>query len=322
MTTTAQALASQQTRTVHSAHPLLSVIAWELRRFRSSRSTRVVLPLTFAFFLLVIWLLWALRFGGMVSFGNGARFTVAITSAEGLVATLPVFSFLLTMILPFITTDGTARDLKRQAHELLMATPLPTWAYIWGRYLAGLLVSLGLAVVLLASLLLMGMILHQTQENYPLPQPEAMLSIWAVALAPTTILISSITFALGTMLQRNSNLVKIAVLISWFVCTLVLPSIPTAGSGRVPTWYLTWEPTNTGMSALLQAPYTQGFSTIFRSSSGESSDSAILAALTNLEQQMPDLGQWILPHLVWMGLGLALVVLAALTFKRFSNIPN
>ena len=40
------------------------------------------------------------------------------------------------------------------------------------------------------------------------------------------------------------------------------------------------------------------------------------------EQQMPDLTPWILPHLIWIGLGLALVLIARLSFKRFRNIPS
>src|SRR5256884_3560350 len=52
--------------------------------------------------------------------------------------------------------DGVTRDLNRRTHELLMTTALPTWAYVWGRYLAGLVMSLGLALLLLASILGMG----------------------------------------------------------------------------------------------------------------------------------------------------------------------
>jgi ABC-type transport system involved in multi-copper enzyme maturation permease subunit len=308
--------------TTAQRHALPTVIAWEARRLRASRTTWVIVLLAFGLFLLVVWLLWLLKFAGSGGFGNGTTFitySIPVTSAQGLVITLPVFSFLLALILPFVNTDGTARDLKQRTHELLMSTSVPSWAYIWGRYLVCLFVSLGLAALLLTALLLMGLILHQTQADYPPPQPGALILIWAVALVPTAILISSASFALGTILQRHSNLVKIGLILSWFMLGLVLPSIPVGGSGHVPAWYLTWEPTNIGMTALLQAPYNQGATMILTAAANGGSASAILAALADMEQQVPDLGPYILPHLIWVGFGLALVGYAALSFKRFSN---
>jgi ABC-type transport system involved in multi-copper enzyme maturation permease subunit len=239
-----------------------------------------------------------------------------------MVMVLPVLSFLLALILPFINTDGIARDLKLRTHELLMSTPLPGWAYFWGRYAACMLVSLGLVALLLVALLLMGLLLHQTQADYLPPQVLAIVLIWAVALAPTAVLISSVTFALGAVLQRRSNMAALAIILSWFVCTLVLPTIPASGSGRVPAWYLQWEPTNIGMTALLQAPFSQGTLTLLDSASSGGRDSAVLAGLANLEQQMPDLGPWILPHMIWMGVGLALVLIVGCSFKRFRNVPG
>lgn len=325
MNATASILSRQQTRAGQHPHPLLAVVTWEIRRFFSSRTTWWVLPLTFGLLLFITWLLWLSKVAGTTGFGNGATFTtfsVALTSAQGMILILPTLSTLLALILPFVNTDGIARDLKQRTHELLMSTPLPTWAYAWGRYAACVLLSLGLAVLVLVSLLLMGLILHQTQTNYPLPQFDAVAIIWAVALVPTTILVSSVSFGLGTIVQRYSNLVKMGILLGWFVCAFVLPVIPTAGAGHVPTWYLSWEPTNNGMAALLQAPYTQGTAQILNDAARGGGDHATLVALTNLEQQMPNLGGWILPHLVWALLGLAVVVAAALTFRRFRNANN
>jgi hypothetical protein len=112
------------------------------------------------------------------------------------------------------------------------------------------------------------------------------------------------------------------VILGWFVCTVVLPVIPVAGSGRIPSWYLHWEPTNVGMAAVLQAPYAQSLSTILNSTSSGVSDSAILSALARLEQHIPDLGPWILPHLIWLGLGLTLVLIAGSSFNRFRNVTG
>src|SRR5260370_13200194 len=85
---------------------------------------------------------------------------------------------LLGMLLPFVNADGVTRDLSRRTHELLMATALPTWAYVWGRYLAGLVMSLGLAGLVLASILGMGWLLHLTITHSPLPEICNLMVIW------------------------------------------------------------------------------------------------------------------------------------------------
>jgi hypothetical protein len=46
---------------------------------------------------------------------------------------------LLGLYLPFIAADGVARDVQRRTHELLMASAVPSRAYIWGRFLSSLL---------------------------------------------------------------------------------------------------------------------------------------------------------------------------------------
>ena len=58
------------------------------------------------------------------------------------------FSFLLALLLPLLSSAGVAHDVKHRTHELLMTTPVPTWAYIIGRYLFYLLASVGLALIL------------------------------------------------------------------------------------------------------------------------------------------------------------------------------
>jgi hypothetical protein len=281
-----------------------------------------MLLLAFGFFFFVIWLLWVARFAGTASFGDSATFTVAVTSPQGLITILPILTFLLALILPFLNAEGIMHDLKQRTHELLMSTSVPTSAYFWGRYAACVLLSLGLVVVLLAAVLLMGFILHLTQADYPLPQVRAVVLIWAAAVAPTAIFISSVTFAMGTLLQRRSSLAPLGLILGWFVCALVLPEIPVGASRTIPSWYLQWEPTNVGMAARLQAPYGQSVSDIMLSTARGVSDSSILSALGRLEQQVPDLGPWILPHLLWIGLGLVLVIIAGLVFNRFRNVPG
>src|SRR5258708_11550782 len=100
----------------------------------------------------------------------------------------------------------------------------------------------------------MGLILHLTERAYLVPQFDAALSLWTFAILPTTLLISSLSFALGTFFPRHANLVALGVMVAWYLPTLVLLFIPTSG-WQLPLWYKTWEPTNIGMASVLQMLY-------------------------------------------------------------------
>src|SRR5712671_2583168 len=178
ITATSPGTGLQTRAAIERPHPLIRVMAWELRRFCASRLFWVQ---ALGFFGLSLFLTWALH--APVNFpqvSNGVQFTgfVAGTSAWGLLRTLPVVLVVLVLLLPFITADGVTRDLSRRTHELLMTTALPSWAYVWGRYLAGLVMSLGLALLLLVSILGMGLLLHLTDPAYPLPQIGTVLLLW------------------------------------------------------------------------------------------------------------------------------------------------
>src|SRR5579859_1570824 len=154
MTTLAPVMPKRQMQRTQRARPLLAVMAWEARRLRASRASWISALVAFCLFLFAIWIA---RAPIQMGFGNAAgsfSASVAGTSAWGLIVIFPSFLlFPLAIVLPFISADGVGRDLKRRAHELLMTTALPTWAYVWGRYLVVLLLSLGLAVALLAAIL-------------------------------------------------------------------------------------------------------------------------------------------------------------------------
>jgi hypothetical protein len=164
MTAPASTVPRQRTAHARPARMFFDVVVWELRRFYASRATRWTVLLAFGLFLVLGWVLAILRFAGTFVFGNGATFDVAVTSAWGTSMVLPTLTFLLALVLPFVSADGVARDLKQRTHELLLSSPLPTWAYVLGRYLACLLLTLGLAALLLVTLLLDGVALHLTQR--------------------------------------------------------------------------------------------------------------------------------------------------------------
>ncbi len=314
MTITALTGTGQQTQTIKRPHPLARVIAWELRRFRASRLFWFQALGLFGFLLLMTWALHAPdQIGAGVSVGVGGvslNGFVAGTSAGGLLRTLPTVLVVLALLLPFVTADGVTRDLSRRTHELLMTTALPSWAYVWGRYLAGLVMSLGLALLLLASILGMGWLLHLTVTDYPAPEIGTVLLLWVSMVVSATILVSSFGFALSTLLPRLSTLVKVVIMVAWIVGALVIPLGLGGNTTPPPSWYVNWDPTS-GITALGLLP-----SYAINPGPSITSEAQFQQFILTVENKMPDLAGWFAPHLLLAGLSLGLVLVAALAFKR------
>ncbi len=286
-------------------HPLARVMAWELRRFGASRPFWFQALGVFGFFLLLTWVQ-----GTTIHFSTrDYDGFIAGTSAHGLLLTLPTVLLLLVLLLPFVTADGVTRDLQRRTNELLLTTVLPTRAYVWGRYLVGLAMSLGLAVLLLCATLLMGWLLHLTVPGYPAPQTATVFSLWIGLVVPATILVSSLSFALGTLFPRQSTLIKVGILVVWTVGGEILPF--SFGSTLISSWYSNWDPTGavTALRILSDSPVNAQLD-------AATSNAQFQQILLTFENTMPGIGDWFIPHLLLAGVGLALVLIAALAFKR------
>jgi len=319
MNITALTSTGQQTRALDRPRLLTRVMTWELRRFCASRLFWLQ---ALGFFCFSLFLTWALHapenFGvGVIKGGSGESLSgfVAGTSAWGLLHTLPTSLVVLVLLLPFVTVDGVTRDLQRRTHELLLTTALPTWAYVWGRYLAGLVMSLGLALLLLASILGMGWLLHLTVTDYPAPETGAVLLLWTGMVLSATILVSSFGFALSTLLPRISTLVKVVIMVAWIMGALVIP-LGLGGNTTPPDWNVNWDPTS-GITAhgLLPSYAIHLGPTI-------TSEAQLQQLILSIENKMPDLAGWFAPHLLLAGCSLALVLVAALAFKRSRDVLN
>jgi hypothetical protein len=296
-------------------YPLLTVLSWEFRRLQASRLNWVIAVATFGFFLLVLWLGRVVTTYPITSTtATGHVGVVAETSLVGLVIALPQYPGLfLSMFPPFLNTDGVTRDLKRRTHELLMTTQLPTWAYIWGRYLAGVLLSLLVAVLLLVAVVVIAIVLHLTQADaYPQFDLPGVCAVWAVLLVPPVLLLSSLSFALGTWLPQHANLIKVSILLGWFAGEAVLPQ--WAFQHGMPLWYQTWDPTSVARTPGLLGHFLQRIAPIAQSPT--LSVQAIMLQVRLAEQQPPDLGPLVGPHLVWAMIGLLGVVIAGRAFRR------
>ena len=319
MTTTTLTSAEKLAGRLKHPHLLTRVMAWEFRRFLASRLFWLQALGFFCFSLILTWAQHSPdNFGGDVSRGGGSvvplNASVAGTSAWGLVHTLPISLVLLVILLPFITVDGVARDLQRRTHELLLTTALPTWAYVWGRYLMSLVMSLALALLFLIAILGMGWLLHLTIAYYPAPEINTVLLLWVGIVVSATVLASSLGFALGTLFPRLSTLIKVVILVAWIVGGVVMPL--GLGNTAPPTWYVNWDPTSgiTGKGLLL--------SYSLNPSSSITSEAQFQQLLIPIENKMPSLAGWFAPHLLLAGLSLVLVLVAALAFKRSRDALN
>ena len=303
-----------QPRTAPRLRPLLSVMTWELRRFRASRLFGVQALVFFCFLVLATW---AEAMAAQIATRTASAF-IPGTSVWGLLVYLPTTLVLLAVLLPFVTADGVTRDLQRRTHDLLMSTALPSWAYVWGRYLIGLLMSLGLAVLLLVAILGTGTVLHLAVAGYPAPEPGTVLVLWVGMVVPATVLVSSVGFAIVTLLPRLSTMVKIVILVAWVAGAEVLPSLIYHPSGpNAPSpGYSAWDPT----SALTALTMVQHYQLNFGPRTPAPSTSAQFQQLINtIANKAPDVSGWLAPHLIEAGASLVLVALAAVAFRRFRN---
>jgi hypothetical protein len=116
-----------------------------------------------------------------------------------------------------------------------MATSLPTWAYVWGRYLVVTALSLFFALEMLAAIVLLITIEHMSigGADYPAAQIGPLLAPWAALVLPATIFAGGLGFALGTLLFRYATYVKLAIALGWFIWLVVLPGI-VQGNPNVP----------------------------------------------------------------------------------------
>jgi hypothetical protein len=133
-------------------------------------------------------------------------------------------------------------------------------------------------------------------------------------VVPATILLSSLGFAFGTLLPRLSLLVKVVLLLGWIIGAVVLP-IGLHGT-TPPALYVNWDPTSAVTSLGLLSSYT------IVPSVSVTSEAQLQQILLSVENRMPNLAGWFVPHLLLAGLSLVLVLVAALAFKRSREVLN
>lgn len=314
-------------------HPILAVLGWELRRMGRDKRTAGVIPgLLFVLCGLIVLArqtATTLNYGVVQTAGAAPRYlyiTISGTSAWGLSSTLPRLLLLVFgLCLPFVAGSLVARDVSQRTHETLMTTAIPTWAYVVGRYLAGLALCLGLAGVLLTAMVAVALGLYEAGRA-PAPALGPMVALWAVMVLPATVLVSGVSFAVCTLWPRALTAWRVVALLGWFLCSFLV-ALPPAVAANVAAW----DPTSGLMSLALNDQYFQQVGpSIDRYFNGAQQpadmthiqahyDQAVQAAHV-IEQQMPDLTPWILPHLGLAALGLGAVAWTAVRFRRFREV--
>ena len=173
-TTTTTPSPKRQRAATQRICPLATLVRWELRRLLSSRATWILAGLVFALSCLIEL--------GLASngdpqtlpspFGPGPRtITVDWLSDFGVFHTWPTYlGVVLALFVPFLCADGVAMDIKRRTHELVMGSALPSWAYLWGRYLIGVLMSVALACLMIVALLVVAVVRHQVHPDIAVGQ--------------------------------------------------------------------------------------------------------------------------------------------------------
>jgi ABC-type Na+ efflux pump permease subunit len=299
--------------TSRRSNPLATVLRWELRRLGAARSTWIIVLVIFILTCLVQ-LVFTNADQRTIQAAFGPRtFWIDWGSNFGLLHTLPeIFGMGLALFTPFLCTDGVARDLKRRTHELLMTTALPSWAYVWGRYLSILLLSLALACLMLLALVFVTLLKHQIQPDlYLEPDLHGMIVLWAIIALPPAIILGSISFALGTVWPRYSTLIKIALVSGWFLIPLLI------GQLNLGNAFAIWDPTSQ-TAALAQVDTGDVLQQLTLQTRTQNTQ-LFLVTWHALEQHLPDMHMWIVPRLIWCGVGIVCVILAVLFFRRFRN---
>jgi hypothetical protein len=209
-------------------------------------------------------------------------------------------------------TDGIARDQKERLHEVLMATRVPTAAYVWGRFLAMLTASVGLAVLVLLAFTSMGRLLARLHPDIPSPSLGNTLVVWAIVILPATILLTGVGFTLGTLWPRRSTTMMLGMLVVW----VMLYAFGSLLFGLPGHFYVYLDPTSTGILGTVYPVLLQNLQSALANVPVNQRSAVVL----EIQKTLPDLSAWLIPHIGLALLGIAVVEVAAASFKRFRDV--
>ena len=289
-----------QAHHVTSLKEIARLTGWELEHFLSSQSSWVLAAAAFCFFI------------GLLMVRNQWGYVLGTTALGQLAELVYDLMLIFGLILPFLVTDQVAHDYQERMHELLMTTSVSSRIYVLSRYLAVLLISLGLAILLLVAQVLVNLVLPVLNTGFPPANLLVTFSLWARLALPAGILIGSLCFCLGTLFPRFTAIPKLAICMAWII--LALDNDPTD-----LTWRAYWNPTGAGMVTLVYKQFQDLAQNGLKNTLAAAQQAQLIL---RIQQSLPNLWPWVGPFLALAGIGFLLGFLAIFSFRRFRNAMN
>ena len=133
-----------------------------------------------------------------------------------------VSSFVLTLLLTFLTGNQIQRDREQRLESVVWSTPMATGVYVCGKYVAELLLVVGFAALeLVTSVALDGF----APGNYPPLGPWPYLLSWCWLVLPGLVFGSALAL-FSTTLSRRWMVATLVVLLIWLLPIVLGGGIP------------------------------------------------------------------------------------------------
>jgi ABC-type transport system involved in multi-copper enzyme maturation permease subunit len=130
-------------------------------------------------------------------------------------ATLGMVSLLLTLILAFSTGNQLQRDRDRRLEGIILSTPITTATYVCGKYLAGLLLILGFAVLNLVGSVVLDAIIPAS--NYPALGPWPYVTSWCILVLVPLVFGAALALLITTFTRGQRVVTSMALILIWLV---------------------------------------------------------------------------------------------------------
>jgi ABC-type transport system involved in multi-copper enzyme maturation permease subunit len=140
--------------------------------------------------------------------------------------------FFISLILTFATGDQVHRDRVRRLDGVLLSTPVSTATYVWGKYLAALVILLGLAGIGLIAAILTDQFYNWQnppgvfgQALFPPLGPRSYIVIWCWLIVVPIIFGAALVLA-GITITRGQRIVAyMCVLVIW-ITSIIFNNMP------------------------------------------------------------------------------------------------
>ncbi|HMA34425.1 MAG TPA: hypothetical protein VKY74_08060 [Chloroflexia bacterium] len=291
-------------------HPLRVVIAWELRRLGADwRIYLLPLATLAAAVFLTLAVTRTLNLDGGAAAGPGSAWAAFWLVATGL--------NILKVPLILLTATRVAHDYATRTHELVWTTPVPRSTLVWGRWLAGALLSAGLLVLWLLGLAATSLALRLVDPAHTLPPDLPALGLaWALMAPIDLFLVTASGFALCTRWPGAAVMVPASMAVVWLFLLPALPGVlpvllrwlgaPAAGEG---VDYARWVPAHSPLVDRMHDTLAGQYA-----AAGPLDAAGRLALGNTLVAGLPDLGPW-LAHLPYAAAGVLLLAWTAWRFR-------